>query len=143
MMMLVFVSSSLDTIALSSTGSNLGATDGGLADTSSGSGGGGDGGDGGGGGGVSLVGAGGGCEGGGSEGGGGVGGDEGDGGATTRVTLTLAAVATLVTGSRNQGGDRSKCQRRSDGCAAVALIAAHTAATPTAAALAATSSPHE
>ena len=117
MMMLVFVSSSLDTIALSSTGSNLGATDGGFADTSSGSGGGGDGGGGGGGGGVSLVGAGGGCEGGGSEGGGGVGGDEGDGGATTRVTLTLAAVATLVTGSRNQ----TTTPKREASCAAGVL----------------------
>ena len=94
MMVVMSLSSSLDTIALSSTGSNLGATDGGFADPSSGSGGGGDGCSSGGG--VSIVGAGGGGEGGGSEGGGSAGGDEGGGGATTRATLTFAAVATLV-----------------------------------------------
>ena len=69
-------------------------------------GGGDDGGGGGDGGGVSIVRAGGGgeggdsegggSEGGGSEGGGSAGGDEGGGGATTRATLTFAAVATLV-----------------------------------------------
>ena len=100
-MMMGISLSSLGTIALSPAGSNWGATGGGLAGTSTGSGGCGDGGGGGGGGGVSLVGAGGGSEGGGSGGGGSVGGDEGDGGATIRATLTLAAVATLVT-RRNQ-----------------------------------------
>ena len=94
MMVVMSLSSSLDTIALSSTGSNLGATDGGFADPSSGSGGGGEGCSSGGGG--SNVGAGGGGEGGGSEGSGSAGGDEGGGGATTRATLTFAAVATLV-----------------------------------------------
>ena len=84
--------------------------------------GGGGGGDGGSGGGGDGGGGGGGGEGGGSEGGGSEGGGDGGGGATTRATLTFAAVATLVTSGV------TSTPRREASCAAGALTRVVTAA---------------